>query len=177
MSPATLVLGLGNVLLRDEAVGVWVVEELRRRFEFPAAVTLLEGGTLGLDLLPRLEGVDRLLLIDVVRAGGAPGEVTRLEGGAVPAVLDHKVSPHQVGLKDLLATARLVGREPSKVVLWGVEPGVLEPGTGFSPPVAAALPRVTAAVLDELRGWGLAPRAAARREPPPRWWGPAEAAG
>ena len=57
-----LVLGLGNILLSDEGIGVWVAESLRRRFEFPAEVTVLEGGTLGLDLLPRLDGVERLLL-------------------------------------------------------------------------------------------------------------------
>lgn len=170
MTPQTLVLGLGNILLHDEGIGVWVAEALHRQFEFPPSVTILEGGTLGLDLLPRLDGVGRLLLIDAVKLGRAPGEIARREGDEVPAALDIKVSPHQVGIQDLLAAARLMGCEPPTVVLWGMEPGRLEPGTGFSPPVAAALPRLEACVLDELRRWGAPGKPAASAAPPPRWW-------
>lgn len=168
--PRTLLLGLGNVLLGDEGLGVRVAEGLGRRFEFPPAVTILEGGTLGLDLLPRLDGVARLLLIDAVRLGRAPGEIVRLSGEEVPAVLDVKISPHQVGVRDLLAAARLTGREPPLVVLWGMEPGRVEPGTGFSPAVAAALPRLEAAVLDELGRWGLTGRSSSAATPAPVWW-------
>ncbi len=166
----TLVLGLGNVLLGDEGVGVWVASSLSREFEFPSEVAVLEGGTLGLDLLPRLDGVERLLLVDGVRLGREPGEIVRLEGDAVPAALDLKISPHQVGVQDLLAAARLLGREPPLVVLWGLEPERLEPGTGFSPRVAEALPRLRDAVLEELWLWGLAGTPVAEPAPPPVWW-------
>jgi len=165
-----LVLGLGNVLLRDEGIGVWVAESLGREFEFPPEVAMLEGGTLGLDLLPRIDGVERLLLVDAVKLGGEPGEIVRLEGDAVPAVLDVKISPHQVGVQDLLAAARLMGREPPVVVLWGMEPERLDPGTGFSPRVSEALPRLRDAVLDELRLWGVLGEPAADPAPPPLWW-------
>jgi hydrogenase maturation protease len=166
----TLVLGLGNVLLHDEGIGVWVAESLRRRFEFPASVTVLEGGTLGLDLLPRLDGVERLLLIDAVGLGSAPGSTLRLEGDKVPAVLDVKISPHQVGIQDLLAAARLMGAEPGQVVLWGMEPERLDPGAGFSPRVAEALPELQAEVLEELRRWGVPGAPVAALAPPPVWW-------
>ncbi len=165
-----LALGLGNILLSDEGIGVWVAESLRRRFEFPPNVTVLEGGTLGLDLLPRLDGVNRLLLIDAVTLGRAPGDVLRLEGDEVPAVLDVKVSPHQVGVQDLLAAARLMGSEPPQVVLWGMEPERLEPGTGFSASVREALPRLEAAVLDELHRWGVGGRPREREAALPVWW-------
>ena len=166
----TLVLGLGNVLLHDEGIGVWVAESLRRGYEFPAAVTILEGGTLGLDLLPRLDGVERLCLVDAVRVGGGPGAITRRAGEAVPAALDVKISPHQVGVQDLLAAARLMGREPPEVVLWGMEPEWLDPGTGFSPRVAEALPRLEAAVVDELARWGVAGQPRLDATPPSVWW-------
>lgn len=163
-------LGLGNLLLHDEGIGVWVAESLRRRFDFPDTVTLLDGGTLGLDLLPRLEGVSRLCLIDAVQLGGPPGRISRLAGEEVPAALGLKMSPHQVGVQDLLATARLRGQAPPVVVLWGLEPERLDPGIGFSPSVASALTRLEAAVLEELRGWGLPGRLRAEAAPLPIWW-------
>jgi len=166
----TLVLGLGNILLRDEGIGVWLAEALRRQFEFPPEVTVLEGGTLGLDLLPRLEGVERLLLIDAVQLGRGPGEVARLVGDEVPAALEVKLSPHQVGVQDLLAAARLMDRDPPVVILWGMEPERLDPGIGFSPSVAAALPRLETQVLEELRRWGVPGEPAVDRAPPPPWW-------
>lgn len=165
-----LVLGLGNVLLGDEGIGVWVAEALKRQFTFPESVTILDGGTLGLDLLPWLDGVERLLLIDAVKLGRAPGEIVRLEGDEVPAALDIKISPHQVGVQDLLAVTRLMGREPPHVVLWGMEPECLDAGMGFSPRVREALPRLLAAVLDELCRWGVPGQPLDRAAPPPIWW-------
>jgi len=170
VTAGTLVLGLGNILLGDEAIGVWVVDTLRRQFEFPASVTILEGGTLGLDLLPRLDGVGRLLVIDAVRFGLPPGEIVRLEGDAVGRALDVKISPHQVGVRDLLAAARLTDREPPLVVLWGMEPERLDPGTGFSENVQAALPQLQSEVLDELRRWGVPGERLPGAAPPPVWW-------
>ncbi len=168
--PRTLVLGLGNILLHDEGLGVWVTESLGRRFAFPPDVTVLEGGTLGLDLLPRLDGVEQLLVIDAVKLMAAPGEIVRLEGDAVPAALAIKISPHQVALQDLLAGARLLGSDPPHVVLWGMEPERLDPGTGFSASVSDALPRLQAAVLDELERWGVAGTPVECAAPPPVWW-------
>ena len=170
MTERILVLGLGNVLLGDEGLGVWVVERLERRYEFPATVTLVDGGTLGLDLLPWLEGVECLLVIDAVKFGEEPGVIVRLEGDAVSRVLSVKLSPHQVGVQDLLAAARLVGREPPRVVLWGMQPRQLDLATGFSPEVEEALPQLEAAVLDELRSWGASGRPRAHAAPPPVWW-------
>jgi hydrogenase maturation protease len=170
MPSRTLVLGLGNVLLHDEGLGVWVAKSLGRRFAFPPEVTVLEGGTLGLDLLPWLDDVERLLVIDAVKVGRAPGATVRLENGDVPAGLDVKISPHQVGVQDLLAAARLLGSEPPHVVLWGMEPERLDPGTGFSASVSEALPRLEAEVLDELDRWGVPGTPVECAAPPPVWW-------
>lgn len=170
----TLILGLGNVLLGDEGIGVWVVESLRRRYQFPSSATVLEGGTLGLDLLPHLHRVRCLLVVDALQLGRAPGKIARLEGDEVPRALEVKVSPHQIGLQDLLAAARLTGCEPEKVVLWGMEPERLEPGLGFSPEVARALPRLQTRVRKELEQWGVRLKRLATAGPPPAWWGKQE---
>jgi hydrogenase maturation protease len=150
----TLVLGLGNILMRDEGVGVRAVERLAACYDCPSEVTLLDGGTLGLDLLPYLEEADRLLVIDAVDLGAEPGTLARLAGEQVPAVLSVKVSPHQVGLADLLAAARLRGVFPEEVVLLGIQPEIIEVGLDLSPRVATQVDTLVADAVAELKQWG-----------------------
>lgn len=152
---STLVLGIGNLVMSDDGIGVRVVQLLNERFRFPSGVTVLDGGTLGLDLLPRLEGVDRLLVVDAVLTGNAPGALVRLSGEDVPIVLETKISPHQMGLKDLLAVAMLQGFEPSEMVLWGVQPEVIEMRMELSQAVEEQLEPLVQKVLTELERWGI----------------------
>jgi hydrogenase maturation protease len=155
----TLVLGLGNILLGDEGVGVRTVERLLEEYEFPEEVRVMDGGTLGLDLLPYVEDCRRLLVIDAVKAGKEPGTLVRLAGPEVPAFLDaSKVSPHQDGLQDLLAVAALKGYLPDEVVLWGVQIRSLGVGLEPSPVVAAQIDSLVNEVLTELARWGVEPR-------------------
>ncbi len=150
-----LVLGIGNLVMSDDGIGVRVIQLLTERYRFPAGVTLLDGGTLGLDLLPHLEGVERLLVIDAVDTGTAPGSLARLAGDDVPIVLETKVSLHQMGLKDLLAVATLQGFDPCEMVLWGVQPEMIEMGMELSPAVSAQIEPLMQNVLRELDGWGV----------------------
>lgn len=150
----TLVLGLGNILLGDDGVGVRAVERLQALYDLPEDLRVLDGGTLGLDLLPYVEDADRLLLIDAVQAGQEPGTPLRLEGEEVPAFLAVKLSPHQMALPDLLAAARLRGRYPSEVVLWGVQPGPMTTTLDLSPPVAAQVDALVDRLLADLGRWG-----------------------
>ncbi|HJV66775.1 MAG TPA: HyaD/HybD family hydrogenase maturation endopeptidase [Geomonas sp.] len=152
---STLVLGIGNLVMSDDGVGVRVIQELASSFNFPEGVAVVDGGTLGLDLLPQLEGVDRLLVVDAADFDLPPGTISRLSGEEVPVVLETKLSPHQMGLKDLLAVASLQGIAPAEMVLWGVQPERLEMGIDLSPPVAAAVDPLVQSVLSELVGWGL----------------------
>lgn len=158
---SVLVLGLGNALMGDDAFGVRAVEALLSRFRPLEGVQMLDGGTLGLDLLPRLEGVDHLLIIDALEMGAPAGTVARLEGEEVPRAFAHKLSVHQMGVQDLLAVAELQGHLPGELVVWGVQPQSVEMGLELSPPVYGALREVIAGVEGELAGWGfsLAPAA------------------
>ncbi len=151
----TLVLGLGNILLKDEGVGVRVVERLRERYVPPEGVEFLDGGVRGLALLPYLEGVSRLLIIDAVRAGKEPGTLVRLAGDEIPAVLSPKISPHQEGLADLLWVAKVSGPCPSEIVLWGVEPAHIETSLELSAPVEAQVDALVQKVIEELARWGV----------------------
>ncbi|MFA7534690.1 MAG: HyaD/HybD family hydrogenase maturation endopeptidase [Desulfuromonadales bacterium] len=153
-----LVLGLGNSLMTDDAFGPLAVAGLLERFALPPEVAVVDGGTLGLDLLPRLEGVGKLLILDAVDLGEAPGTVFRLHGEEVPRAFANKLSVHQMGLQDLLAVAELQGHLPAELVVWGVQPASVDIGLGLSPAVAAALPEVVRSVVEELQGWGVAPQ-------------------
>lgn len=152
-----LVLGLGNLLMNDDSVGVRIVQNLLDTYCFPENVLVLDGGTLGLDLLPYLEGVDKLLVVDAVETGDIPGTLVRLIGDDIPLALATKVSPHQMGLKDLLLVADLQGYAPQEMVLWGVQPGSIEMDLEMSPKVAAVMDLLQDKVLEELALWGIKP--------------------
>jgi len=153
--PRVLVLGIGNLVMSDDGVGVKVVQQLQREYCFAENVEVLDGGTLGLDLLPKLEGVDHLIVVDAVETGGKPGTCVRLAGEELPIALETKVSPHQMGLKDLLSVAELLGHSPGEMVLVGVQPGSIEMDTELTPPVEAVLQLLVDNVLNELTKIGL----------------------
>lgn len=156
-SPRTMVLGLGNLVMSDDGVGIRIVQHLADWYRFPEDVILFDGGTLGLDILPRLEGIDRLLVVDAIDNGASPGTLIRLVGDEVPFALASKVSPHQMGLKDLLAVADLQGILPGEVVLAGIQPASVEMGLELSDQVSEGLGGLAGLVLAELETWGIAP--------------------
>lgn len=150
-----LVLGAGNLLLSDDGVGIHAIRRLAELADLPQEVQVLDGGTLGLDLLYYLEGVSHLVIIDAVKAGGPPGTLARLSGDEVPAYLSCKISPHEIGLPDLLLAAQLRDLYPQEVVVLGLEPGSLEVGLELSSQVAPQLDSLVGHVLDQLARWGL----------------------
>lgn len=152
---AALVLGLGNLLMTDDALGSRMIAELENRFLVPPSLRLLDGGTLGLDLLPYLEGVDQLLVIDALQMGAPPGKLFRLEGEEVPRAFANKLSVHQMGLQDLLAVAELQGHLPQQLVVWGIQAASIEVGMELSPTVAANCEALIASIVDELKNWGV----------------------
>lgn len=152
-----LVLGLGNILLRDEGVGVRVIEALAGRYLMPAGVELLDGGTSGMDLLDAIAGCDHLLICDAVRADAPPASVIRLSDAQVPALFRNRYSPHQLGVADVLATLVLTDETPASITLIGVVPADLGLGLELSPEVARAAERAAECLVAELRGLGLVP--------------------
>ena len=150
-----LVLGLGNSIMTDDGFGVKVIHELSSRYHFQGEITLVDGGTLGLDLLPQLENVVSLMIIDAIDMREDPGLIFRIEGEEVPRAFANKLSVHQMGLQDLLAVAELQGFVPNKLVVWGVQPKNIEMGTELTPEVAAAVEPVIGKILQELEEWGV----------------------
>jgi hydrogenase maturation protease len=104
-----------------------------------------------------VEDADCLIVIDAVQMDTEPGTIVRLEGEEVPAFLSVKVSPHQMGLPDILAAAKLRGRYPGDIVLWGVQPGVIDTTLELSASVASQVDALVQGVLADLAGWGVKP--------------------
>ena len=149
-----LILGLGNVLLEDDGIGAAAVAVLLERYQAPEGVRVLDGGTLGLSLLPYLESADAVILVDAVRADVPPGHVVRLDGDDVGPAVATRLSPHQVGVADLLDGARWLDRYPARVVLLGLVPESMELAVGLSQRVRPALPQLVDRVVDEARVLG-----------------------
>lgn len=150
-----LVIGLGNPLMGDDGAGLAALDLLARTWHLPPEVELLDGGTWGMNLLPTIEAADRVILLDAIHTGGPPGAPVELEGATIPAILRHKLSPHQIDLGEVLALATLRGTLPADLVAIGVEPVEIEMRTSLSAPVAAALPGMVARVVDRLRRVGI----------------------
>lgn len=144
-----LVLGLGNVLCGDDGLGIVAVHRLQRFYVEPADALVLDGGTLGLSLLPYLEDAEAAILIDAIRADGPPGTFVRLEGDEVAPAVAARLSCHQVGVSDLLEAARWRGRSPRRLALLGLVPETLALGVALSPDVVAALPHLVERILAE----------------------------
>lgn len=149
-----LVLGVGNSILKDEGFGVHVIQELEKRREtlnIPPNVELMDGATLGLDLLYYMEGRDKIILIDIVNAGAEPGEIFKFTPHDIKTKkIINKVSMHQVTLFDILTMAEVSGRLPDEVVLIAVQPGEINWGEELTPAVEAQIPKVIDLVLKEL---------------------------
>jgi hydrogenase maturation protease len=150
----TIVIGVGNVLHRDDGLGVHVVRRLRDDGAAPPGVELVDGGTTGLMLLPHLAGARRAIVVDAVNTGAPPGTLVRLTGDDLPAGLASGRTPHGVGLLDLLGAARLTDGWPDELVVHGAEPASTDLGTELSAPVAACLGALVRRVVDELCAWG-----------------------
>lgn len=169
--PVVYVLGLGNVLMGDDAFGPAVVHALEDAYTVSPEVELVDLGTPGLDMTPWLTDADRLIVVDTVHADRPPGtlciyskrDVMRQPPGP-------RVGPHDPGLRETLGTLELVGRAPRDVTVVGIVPQQTALGHPLSAAVQAAVPRAIDAVVAELRGAGLrVSRRATPRAPNPLW--------
>lgn len=137
----TLVLGLGNRLLRDDGLGLRMLEELQGDGRF-GDCEFVDGGTQGIALLGYFENRASAVILDAVALGAAPGTVHVLRGPDFQAV--HRSTAHEGGALEVLALAKLLGQAPDEVVIVGVEPEEVRTGIGLSDRVEAALPEAVA---------------------------------
>lgn len=147
---SVVLLGLGNILHSDDGVGPQAIERLRADPRVPDGVALIEGGTLGLELLTHIWDAVCLIVLDAVDVGLTPGEIIRVSGEELQS-LPGKGNVHQLGLGDLLVAMRILARKPPEVILLGVQPATTDWGTGLSPAVEKSLASLVESVLRELQ--------------------------
>jgi hydrogenase maturation protease len=165
------VLGLGNVLMGDDAFGPWVVEYLAAGWEFPASVSVVDVGTPGLDLVPYLSGATHVVIVDTVKSDGKPGELRLYRKDEILKVPPQpRLSPHDPGVKETLLALDFAGTGPREVLLVGTIPGSCAMGVGLTPELKAAVPAAAAEVLRELERLGAAASPREKALPAAPWW-------
>jgi hydrogenase maturation protease len=149
-----IILGVGNLLFTDEGVGIRVAEALQDRYEFPENVRVVDGGTLGMNLLGVISDADHLIVVDAVRNSAEPGTLHRLAGDEIPKRILAKNSLHQVDLLEALTCCQALDKVPETVIV-GVEPeDITTLGIELTPPVRARIDDLVEAVLKELTNLG-----------------------
>ena len=155
----TLVLGIGNVLYADEGFGMRAVEALHARYTFPDSVRVMDGGTQGILLLPWVSSAQRLLIFDAVDFGMVPATLKLVRGSDVPRFMGaKKVSMHQAGFQEVLASADLTGSLPTELALVGVQPELLNDyGGSLTSGVRGRIDEAVEVACQVLREWGIEP--------------------
>jgi hydrogenase maturation protease len=155
-STPLLVLGLGNVLLGDDGVGAAAITRMLEEYRVPAGARVLDGGTLGLSLLPYLQEAEAVILVDAIRSEAPAGSLVRLDGDQVAPAVATRLSVHQVGVADLLDSARWLDQYPTRLVLLGIVPESMDLTVGLSLAVARSIPDLVQQVVDEAGALGFA---------------------
>ncbi|MBC8413971.1 MAG: HyaD/HybD family hydrogenase maturation endopeptidase [Nitrospira sp.] len=155
----TAIVGIGNLLMQDDGLGIHAIQRLQRDYHFPEYVELIDGGTMGLDLLPFIEGNERVLFIDAINLGKDPGTMGILEGDDIPAFFSKKISVHQVGLPDMLCAANLMGITPSEMCLVGMQPKSLATCAELSDVISDRFDHLIQQILNRLSDWQIVIRA------------------
>ncbi|MEI7538213.1 MAG: HyaD/HybD family hydrogenase maturation endopeptidase [Comamonadaceae bacterium] len=154
-----VVLGIGNTILTDEAAGVRAAEMLEQRYRMPDTVQVIDGGTSGMEMIEDLSDLDFLIVLDVVKTGASAGTVVKISGKEIPVFFRRKLSPHQIGLPDVLASLELLDTMPKEIIVLGVEPISLALGMDMTSTIAAKVPELVEMAVAELlaRGYALQP--------------------
>jgi len=155
-SSEVVVLGLGNILMEDEGIGVHAANHLQDHYHFKPEIEIVDGGTSGLDLLTYFGPEKSILMIDAVNFDMDPGTVAKLEDDAIQAQLDPKISLHHLGLSDLISVAELVDRKAKRMTLLGIQPDSMENlDLEMTPTIQGVFDKVITNALLILEAWGV----------------------
>lgn len=149
------ILGLGNILMSDEGVGVHIVKEFEKRYEVPTYVEIVDGGAAGLDLIPFIEGREKVVMVDAVNFDREPGFIDTLENDQIPVRLTQKASMHHLGLMDVLTIVNLSGNYPTEVCIIGIQPQSLDLGLDMTPVIWDKQEDLIERLVQKLHAWNI----------------------
>ncbi|MGD8780473.1 MAG: HyaD/HybD family hydrogenase maturation endopeptidase [Ignavibacteria bacterium] len=149
MKNPIMVIGVGNLIQMDDGFGIHVLNELSK-YEMPAEVELFDGGTLGIDLMPWIEGREKLIFIDCVKGGNKPGIIYKFRPEDLTYEEEIKISVHQIGLIESLQMIAMTGNAPDKITIFGVEPNVIDWGEELTDELKRVIPKVVKLVIREI---------------------------
>jgi hydrogenase maturation protease len=155
MQPQVTLIGLGNLLMRDEGVGIHAINYIEKNFAIPSELQIVDGGTSGLDLLPFIEEREYVIFVDAVNFKREPGYIGVLTNEQIPALFGMKDSLHHMGLMDVLAAARLLERLPKEMCLIGIQPQSIETGLELTETITAKLPSLIEKIIYQIGSWGV----------------------
>lgn len=165
------ILGIGNILCTDDALGPYAIKVLESEYEFPDGVEVIDLGTPGMDLTPYLADARMVIVIDTIKGSEPPGSLRQIRDGEIIAKPPpSRMSPHEPGLREALMATEFSDSSPNEILLVGLVPESNEQGTRLSDPVREGVPKITEVVLAELERLGMP---AERRDPPREleiWW-------
>ncbi len=144
-----MVIGVGNLIQMDDGVGIHTLRELEK-LDLPEEVELFDGGTLGIDLMPFIEGREKLIFIDSVKAEEKPGTIFKFEPDDLNYDDAPKTSVHQIGLIESLQMISMIGKAPDKIVIFGVQPKTINWGEELTPEIQSAIPKLIPHLLQEI---------------------------
>jgi hydrogenase maturation protease len=148
--PRIVIVGVGNLLMKDEGVGIHVIQELEKT-ALPEDVKLIDGGT-SPDLIAYTRAGDKMIIIDAAKAGGEPGAVYRFKPEDLTSERPELASAHQMGVVENLALMSFTGNKPKDVVIIGIEPAEIEPGMELSAAIQQKMPKIIEVVIKEIKG-------------------------
>ncbi|MCD6490287.1 MAG: HyaD/HybD family hydrogenase maturation endopeptidase [Thermodesulfobacterium sp.] len=152
-----IILGIGNLLLSDEGIGVKIVQDLEARYNFPENVELVDGGVGSFSLLPYIESAKKLLVIDAISGGKPSGTIYKFKDEEIPPQVIEKLSIHELSFSEILSLAKLRGKYPEEIVIIGIEPQSLEFKIGLTEIVEKNYNKLLNEVLAQLKNWGIEP--------------------
>jgi hydrogenase maturation protease len=158
-SNQVLVMGIGNTLLQDDGIGVHITETFKSAHPADPRVSILDGGTIGLSLLPEIEDAEMVIIVDASEIGERPGTMRIFRDQEIDQQLSGKRrSVHEVALYDLFSAAAIRGRSPGQRVLIAIQPACTDWGLDPTPEVKASIPEACAAISSMTRHWQHAAR-------------------
>ena len=147
-TPRIIIIGVGNLLQKDEGIGIHTVKALQE-MQMPDSVTIIDGGT-SPDIIACTRAGDKLIIVDAARAGGEPGSVYRFQPEDLEDEAGAILSVHEMGVAQNLKLMSLSGNEPAETVIIGIEPKEIEWGTELSPELEKKMPEIVGVILKEI---------------------------